>query len=96
MRRYDKWLNGKKYRAKLNLLAKIHKLVDPIVEAQIRAFDYLDGASVKEHAYYVDKSSSLLDKVRGLGVMEPSLAAYNNIGYRLTTQEVNEVKELPA
>ncbi len=31
MRRYDKWLNEKKYKAKLNLLAKIHREIDPII-----------------------------------------------------------------
>ena len=89
MNRITKHLNAKKYAAKLNLLAHVHKAIAPKLEQMIEQDnnnDFGRGGWVWGSVQTTSGKGSM-PYVYGTGTIERDLASENSIGYRLTTAQ---------
>lgn len=93
----NQWRSNKRYAAKLNLLAKVHRAIEPQLEKARQAFDYLENRRkdfagyVTNHAdgHYSNDVYQLADSTR----QEPAdLASLNDSRFALLVraQELNE------
>lgn len=83
MTRYDKWLADKRYAAKLNLLAKIHRTIDPILIKSREAEEFLNN-NRHENQNFVFDLGKYITEGHSMGKdTEPNLAFENDERFAL-------------
>ena len=81
MTAYKRWKASKRYSAKLNLLAKIHAAVAPILEVKRKADELLDRcvrSSHEKQGYCVAIGDKYSGHVYKLGKLEDDIAKTND------------------
>ena len=85
----------KRYLAKLNLLAKIHKAIAPILETKRKADELLDRcirSSHEKQRYCCLVGDKYNGHVYRMGTLESNLASENDTFHTIRTQASNQAR----